>query len=98
MNFNSFDDLTFNAFVYINIHCKLIFFNRFAVCSTCIAIDENIRKAGTNERDRKLWQRAKKEHRDYVRSVLTSSTPTATPVWSWCGYKRITYVRVRTDA
>ena len=42
------------------------FFDRFAVCRTCIAIDENIRKAGTNERDRKLWQRAKKEHRDYV--------------------------------
>ena len=39
---------------------------RFAVCEQCILIEDNIKKAGKNIREREIWQKAKKIHREYV--------------------------------
>ena len=43
-----------------------LFLLRFAVCDQCILIEDNIKKAGKNVREREIWQKAKKIHREYV--------------------------------
>ena len=41
---------------------------RFAVCDHCILIEDNIKQSAKNPHQLKVWQEAKKIHREYVRN------------------------------
>ena len=40
---------------------------RFAVCDQCILIEDNLKKSAKDPSQLKVWQEAKKIHREYVR-------------------------------